>query len=105
VKLLVAYIKANWVFALFIFYMVFSCMLKIFTGINITIPCLFTTFFGFHCPGCGLTSAFIELLQFNPAAAWDHNPLIFVVIPGALAILFASIKKFSKRNASLSYLN
>jgi hypothetical protein len=85
--------------------MLFSCILKITTGINITIPCIFKTFFGFHCPGCGLTSAFIELIQLNPARAWEHNPLIFIVIPGAVGILIGSIKKFSKNNAPVIFSN
>lgn len=77
--------------------MLFSCLLKVATGINITIPCLFKTAFGIHCPGCGLTSAFIELLKLNPQSAWDHNPLIFAVIPSAAFFLVNDFIRFSKK--------
>jgi len=74
--------------------MLFSCLLKIITGVNITIPCIFKTFFHFRCPGCGLTSAFIEILKGNLYHAWDHNPLIFIVVPAAIVYFIMDITKF-----------
>ncbi len=105
VTLILNYLKANWLFASVITYMLFSCVLKIATGINITIPCLYKTFFGMHCPGCGLTSAFIELLRLNPHQAWDHNPLIFIVVPGGMTIFLMSFLKFKKKYTKPSFSN
>lgn len=99
------YIRANWIYSTFIGYMLFSCILKIITGLNITIPCLFKTFLGFHCPGCGLTSAFIELLKLNPERAWDHNPLIFLVLPVGVLLLILSFLKFRKMHSNKPVLS
>jgi len=85
--------------------MFLSCLLRIFTGINVTIPCLYTTIFGFHCPGCGLTAAFIELLKLNPVNAWNHNPLIFIVVPCAALYMILDLLRFNKRISKPAFSN
>src|ERR1700740_1880658 len=97
-RILLKYAKANWLYFLVGSYMFFSCVLKILTGINITIPCLFKTLFGWTCPGCGLTHAFMELLKLNPIGAWDHNPLIFLVVPFGTYFIIRHFLKFRRRN-------
>ena len=48
--------------------------------------------FGIDCPGCGLTRSFIHLAHAEPLAAWELNPLSWLLfgyvvaqIPLALA--------------------
>ncbi len=59
--------------------------------IDICIPCLWTTIFDVHCPGCGLTTAAINLLKFDFTGAWEANPLAFVVLP---AIAYFAVMDF-----------
>jgi hypothetical protein len=81
VRIFLSYAKANALSTAVIFYLVFSSVLDAYTGIDICIPCIFRTITGYTCPGCGLTSAVIELLKLNPLGAWDENPLIFIILP------------------------
>src|SRR4051812_18215131 len=47
------------------------------------VPCLFTAAFGIHCPGCGMKTAIVALLQLDWPGAISLNPLA----PAALAAL------------------
>ncbi|HTF81050.1 MAG TPA: DUF2752 domain-containing protein [Cytophagales bacterium] len=78
-----AYVRANYVTSIFLLYFLFSCLLKISTGIDLCIPCLWKTLFAVQCPGCGLTSAFIHLLQLEFSAAYAVNPLVYLIAPVA----------------------
>jgi hypothetical protein len=49
-------------------------------------PCLFKTFLGVQCPGCGSLRAAHQLLHGNFGAAWDLNPTLMIVGPLAAAI-------------------
>jgi hypothetical protein len=51
---------------------------------NILPPCLWTSLWGIRCPGCGLTTAFLHLIQGQTLAAWDSNPLLFLVLPAGI---------------------
>ena len=54
------------------------------------VPCLFTALFGFHCPGCGMKAAIIQLLGLDWRGAISTNPLA----PGALgALTWVSLKE------------
>lgn len=44
-------------------------------------PCLVHAFTGLECPGCGSTRAVHELLNGNPLAALDLNPLVILAAP------------------------
>jgi phosphoglycerol transferase MdoB-like AlkP superfamily enzyme len=46
--------------------------------------CPFFALTGWECPGCGMTRAVAALLHAHFAEAWHWNPLVFVVVPGAL---------------------
>ena len=48
------------------------------------VPCLFVKFFGFQCPGCGMTRAYISLLNLNIKQAFMFHPMFWSV-----PILFA----------------
>ena len=62
-------------------FLIFSIVLKSTTGIDLLIPCLWKTLFGVNCPGCGLTTALVNLLHFEFATAYALNKLAFVVFP------------------------
>lgn len=49
-------------------------------------PCLFRTFLGTQCPGCGSLRAAHQLLHGNFAGAWALNPTLIVVGPLAAAL-------------------
>ena len=59
--------------------------------IDICIPCLWTTIFHVHCPGCGLTTAAINLMKLDFTGAWEANPLAFAVLP---AIAYFAVMDF-----------
>ncbi len=56
-------------------------------------PCLFRTFLGMQCPGCGSLRAAHQLLHGNFKEAWMLNPTIMVVAPlAALAGLLTLLR-------------
>ena len=55
------------------------------------ITCVFRSFLGIPCPGCGMTRAAIGLLRLDFAGAWCYNPLIFVM-PYVFLYLFCDWK-------------
>jgi len=101
VRLIYKYILENIIVSGFVLYFAFSIGLKIFLSIDILIPCLWKTLFHFHCPGCGLTSAFIEILKLNFTKAFNTNPLIFVVLPIGIYCFINHFKKFLSKNINL----
>lgn len=58
--------------------------IEAFLHVEVTPPCLYTTLLGFHCPGCGLTRAFVSMARLDFGAAYATNPLAFVVVAGSL---------------------
>ena len=82
--------RENIIVVLVVLYFIFSVLLKLLSGIDHLIPCLWKTFFGFECPGCGITSSIIEILKGNFQFAWEINKLTFLVFP---LLLFYSIKE------------
>ncbi len=95
-KTVSGYLKKRWLPAAVIGYMIFACILKLTTGFNITVPCLYNKIFNIHCPGCGLTTAFINLLKLDFRAAWNLNPLIYIVIPFGSYLIIRDYLKFKK---------
>ncbi len=75
------YIIANAIMYCVCTYFLFSAALNTLTGIDICIPCIWKTLFGFHCPGCGLTTAFINILELDFKKAFESNWLIFIIMP------------------------
>ncbi len=74
-------------------YFITSTLLKTITSIDICLPCIWRTLFGFKCPGCGLTTAFIYLLKMDFNAAFKSNCLIFVLVPAGLFYIGWDFKK------------
>jgi len=82
--------RENIIVVLVVLYFIFSVLLKLLSGIDYLIPCLWKTFFGFECHGCGITSSIIEIIKGNFLIAWEINKITFLVFP---LLLFYSIKE------------
>jgi hypothetical protein len=76
-----SFFRENIIVVLVVSYLVFSILLKLFSGIDYLIPCLWKTFFGFECSGCGVTSSIIEIFKGNFLLAWEMNKITFLVFP------------------------
>ena len=85
------YVKENAILTIVALYFSFSVLLNILFGLDYLIPCLWKSFFGFECSGCGITSSIIEILKGNFQFAWEINKLTFLVFP---LLLFYGIKEF-----------
>ena len=53
------------------------------------ILCPYRALTGLACPGCGMTRATHFLLRGDLAAAWAHNPLLFLAVPLVLGFALA----------------
>jgi len=97
-----AYLKKNLTLAsIGIGYLVLVSLNAI--GINCWLPpCLVTMVTGYHCLGCGLNRAAIQLLQGNPEGALYTNSLIFLYIPAGIAIILFDYRNFTKKIPRLS---
>jgi len=95
-QLLPVYFLENKFLSLAGLYFLVSAGLKSFTVVDICLPCLWKAIFGVSCPGCGLTSAFIQLVRLNPIGAWQANPLIFIVLPAGLYFITRDFLRFQK---------
>jgi hypothetical protein len=89
-----AYLRSKALLSLVGAYFVFSILLHAATGIDICIPCIWSTVFGVHCPGCGLTTAMIHLVQLDPTGAWDKNPLVFFILPAGVYFVVKDFLRF-----------
>jgi len=88
------YLKYNKLLSIIVTYFIVSILIKIVFSLDILIPCLWKTTFHIECYGCGLTRAFIEILHCNFTDAFDHNPLIFIVLPLGMIYLYYDFMKF-----------
>lgn len=93
------YITSNVIMFTIAVYFVFSAVLKVLTGIDICIPCIWKTLFDVHCFGCGLTTAFVSLLELDIKKAFESNWLIFIIIPSGFYYLIQEFKKHRKNTA------
>jgi len=75
------YFRQNIILGLVVLYFIFSVLLNILFGLDYLIPCLWKTFFGFECSGCGITSSIIEIIKGNLQIAWEINKITFLVLP------------------------
>ena len=86
-----SFFRENIIVVLVVSYLVFSIVLKLFSGIDYLIPCLWKIFFGFECSGCGITSSIIEIIKGNFLIAWELNKITFLILPLLLYYSFKEI--------------
>jgi hypothetical protein len=99
-NIVIKYIAFNKITVIIGAYFLLSVILKATTDIDFCIPCLWKTIFGFHCPGCGLTTAFISLIDLDFRKAFENNWLIYIIVPIGLYYLVQDfVKHISKYNA------
>jgi hypothetical protein len=79
-------------------YIMFSAILKTVSGIDICIPCIWKSILGFNCPGCGLTTALISLMELNFNHAFEANWLIFIIIPYGIYYLKQDYISFQRNH-------
>jgi hypothetical protein len=48
---------------------------------RILVTCPFRKFFGFRCPGCGMTHALVALARGDLRQATRYNPFVVVAVP------------------------
>jgi hypothetical protein len=96
--MIIKYLYINRYYTIAISYFLLSIFLKIQGVIDITIPCIFNFLFDIHCPGCGFTRSFIELIHLDFQKSLEYNVL---TIPVIIAIMYYTIRDFSK--FTLSY--
>lgn len=71
---------------------------------GICVPCLFRTFTGLKCPGCGMTTMCVNMIRGNLPAAFEANRFIFVTLPLLIAE-FAYIYILRKREEQIPKWN
>ena len=97
---ILSYLQARWLLAIVLVYAAIGLLLRAYAGINILPPCLYTTLFHIHCPGCGITTATTLILQGHFADAWHTNPLAFPAIIIIFAALVTDYSKFLRTFAA-----
>jgi hypothetical protein len=96
-RFLLKYSAHNLIYSVVGGYFILSLLLFSFFDINIGIPCLFTLLFGFHCWGCGMTHAILELMHLDFTGAYQANPLVFVVVPVGVYYIRQDFLAFLKK--------
>ena len=77
---------------------------------GIAIPCLFHLITGLHCPGCGVTTMFYQILHLEFQQAFAANSFLFVTFPllliqgGYAAFKYCKGEPLSRRNNLLLYI-
>jgi len=102
--MILQYITKNVVLAAVGVYIMFSAILKTVSGIDICIPCIWKSILGFNCPGCGLTTAFISLMELNLNHAFEANWLIFIIIPYGIYYLMRDYLSFQRKHRVQEHL-
>lgn len=95
-RLAAAYLRRNRLMAAAVAYFGGGLALMRFSGIDVLPPCLWRLVTGLECPGCGLTTAMLDLLRLDPAAAYASNPLVFLVLPAVGVYLARDVLRFHR---------
>ena len=56
------------------------------TGIGL--PCIYHEILHLNCPGCGISRMFFSMMELDFYQAFRYNPLMFILFPFGLFILF-----------------
>ena len=89
--MILKYIYLNRYYIVIILYFLLSILLKMHGIVDITIPCIFSYVFDIHCPGCGLTRSFIEILQLNFKKSFEYNIL---TLPIGVSMIYYIVRDF-----------
>jgi hypothetical protein len=76
-----------------------------FTFTPFAIPCLFRLLTGIPCPACGLSRAFVLLLQLDIWAALQMNILLLPLILGGIAYFVCAVLDFFCGKTAIARLN
>jgi hypothetical protein len=99
--MIIKYLYINRYYSIAILYFLLSVFLNKQGIVNVTVPCLFNFLFDIHCPGCGFTRSFIELLKLNFKESLQYNILSLPII---FFIIFYIIKDFMDFKKQLIYI-
>jgi len=88
------YLYDNKLLLVVFFYFILSVIIKITTNVDICIPCFWRSIFNIRCPGCGLTTAFIALIDLELKSAIEINWLILVILPVGIYYIIMDYIKF-----------
>jgi hypothetical protein len=91
--MILKYLYINRYYTIAISYFLLSIFLKIQGIVDITVPCIFNFLFNIHCPACGFTRSFIELIHLDFQKSLEYNVL---TIPVIVAIMYYIISDFLK---------
>lgn len=94
---IVKYIIKNKILAIVGFYFLFSSILKATLDIDICIPCIWKSLFNTSCPGCGLTTAFISIIELDFKNAFETNWLIYLILPIGIYYIIKDFTTFKYR--------
>jgi len=100
-KIFLAYLREQWIWALFIGYELVAMMVGIFTHYDIAIPCISQLLFHKECPGCGLTRGTMCMLQGDFEKAASFNRGVFVVIPLIAGLIIYDFFEFKNKRLPL----
>lgn len=93
-KLLIEYLKHNWIIYSIVFAYVLLILFKA-MGLDVWLPpCLISKTIGYSCFGCGLNTAAIHIIRFEFAEAFTTNPLIYLYVPLIIGWITIDFHKF-----------
>jgi len=92
--MIIKYLYINRYYTTAISYFLLSIFLKIQGVIDITIPCIFNFLFDIHCPACGFTRSFIELIHLDFRKSLEYNVLTIPIIVSTIYYIIKDLYKF-----------
>jgi hypothetical protein len=95
--MILKYLYINRYYTIAISYFLLSIFLKIQGIVDITIPCIFNFLFNIHCPGCGFTRSFIELLNLDFEKSLEYNVLTIPIIVSMIYFIVSDFRDFRKQ--------
>jgi hypothetical protein len=98
--MIIKYLYINRYYTIAILYFLLSVLLKMQGIVDMTIPCIFNFLFDIHCPGCGFTRSFIELLKLNFEKSLEYNILTLPILVSMIYYIIRDFINFRKENLS-----
>jgi len=94
--MILKYLYINRYYTIAISYFLLSIFLKIQGILDITVPCIFNFLFNIHCPGCGFTRSFIEVLNLDFEKSLEYNVLTIPIIVSMIYFIVSDFRDFRK---------